>query len=60
MQEPVCACFAKGVVARLALAMLLVGNHQKGHIEKGFFCLELANAVLKVALVGVMFVPLKA
>jgi len=40
--------------------MLLVGNHQKGHIEKGFFCLELANAVLKVALVGVMFVPLKA
>ncbi len=40
--------------------MPLVGNNEKGRIEKGLLCLKLANAVLKVAFVGVMFIPLKA
>ena len=60
MQEPICACFAKGVVPRFALAMRLVGNYEKGRIEKGLLCLELANAVFKVAFVGVMVIPLEA
>ena len=60
MQGPACACFAKSVVSGFALAMLLVGNDKERGIEKGFLCLELANAVLKAALMGVMFIPLEA